>query len=418
VLYDARGWYHATVELTTDLLTILSKTVTSPDRARQEILLQTSLARALLATKGYGEEVERAYARALELCSSAGEIPQLLPVLRGLASFYGLRAENDKGIQIGERILELAERLDDADMRGEAYLVLGINTAASDIHAGLAHFEKAIAAFDPQHQQARRLSLGSNPLVVALAASGLFLWMIGFPERARQRLGQAIALAQKLEHPFSRCYALFHQCFLNLWLENFQPVQSGARVLMDLAAEHGFQIWEAVGACLCGAAMVATGAIEEGLALIEPGMTAYRGLKTPPVFWPLLLSVQAAAYGRASRPADGLRLVNEALEIGSTNPGQRFAPELLGLKGELLLTLDPNNAMQAESLFQLALNIARESRAPMLELRAALKLARVWQAQGKTEPARVVLNEAGAKITERSSTVDIMAARAMLKELA
>jgi predicted ATPase len=417
VLYDARGWYHATVELTRDLLTILSNTVTTPDRVRQEILLQTSLARALLATKGYSEEVERAYARALELCSSAGEIPQLFPVLRGLASFYVLRGENDKGIQIGERILELAERLDDADMRGEAYLVLGTNMAALDIHAGLAHLEKAIAAFDPQHQPARRLRLGSNPLVVAQTASGLFLWMIGFPERARQHLGQAIALAQKLEHPFSRCYALFHQCFLNLWLENFQSVQSGARVLMDLAAEHGFQIWDAVGACLCGAAMVATGSIEEGLALIEPGMTAYRGLKTPPVFWPLLLSVQASAYGRASRPAEGLRFVNEAFEIGSMNPSKGFAPELLGLKGNLLLALDPNNAMQAESLFQLALNIARESKASMLELRAALKLARLWQAQGKTEQARVVLSEAYAKITERSSTVDILQARAMLKEL-
>ena len=106
VLYDARGWYHATVAMTTDLLTILSNTVSTPDRARQEILLQTSLARALLAIKGYSEEVERAYARALELCSSAGEIPQLFPVLRGLASFYVLRSEFAKGFQIGERILQ------------------------------------------------------------------------------------------------------------------------------------------------------------------------------------------------------------------------------------------------------------------------------------------------------------------------
>ena len=42
-------------------------------------MLQTSLARALLATKGYTEEAEQAYARALELCEGAGEVPAVIP---------------------------------------------------------------------------------------------------------------------------------------------------------------------------------------------------------------------------------------------------------------------------------------------------------------------------------------------------
>ncbi len=262
LLYDARGWYHATVELTTDLLQVLSVTVSTPERARQEIVLQTSLARALLATKGYTEEVEQAYARALELCTSVGEIPQLFPVLRGLASFYVLRSEFAKGVQIGERILELAERLDDVDMLVAGHLVLGENIASLDnAHLGLEHLEKAIAAFDPQRQRVRRFGLGSNPGVVALNVSALFLWAIGFPERARKRAGEALALARKLEHPFSMCYALFHHGVLNLWLGNAQAAQASGRALLDLAAKHDFLIWSAVAACLRGAALVGTGAI-------------------------------------------------------------------------------------------------------------------------------------------------------------
>ena len=420
LLYDARGWYHATVELTTDLLQVLSVTVSTPERARQEVILQTSLARALLATKGYTEEVEQAYARALELCTSVGEIPQLFPVLRGLASFYVLRSEFAKGVQIGERILELAERLDDVDMLVEGHLVLGENIASLDnAHLGLEHLEKAIAAFDPKRQRVRRLGFGSNPGVVALNVSALFLWTIGFPERARKRAGEALALAHKLEHPFSLCYALFHHGVLNLWLGNAQAAQASGRALMDLAAKHDFQIWSAVAACLRGAAMVGTGAINEGLALIEPGMTEYRNLKTPPVFWPLLLCWHAGAYGAAARPADGLPLVNEALQIGlSFGPGKSFAPEVLGLKGELLLALDPNNAAEAEPLFQLAVNFAQEVNAPMLELRAALKLSRLWQAQGKTEQARELLSAAYAKMTEGFTLPDLMQAQALLKELA
>ena len=132
LLYDARGWYHDTVSLTNDLLNLLASTPSTPERIQQEIMLQTSLARALLATKGYTEEAEQAYARALELCEAAGEIPQLFPVLRGLASFYILRMEYEKSIQMGERILALAEHLDDADMKIEGQIILGYNLGFGD----------------------------------------------------------------------------------------------------------------------------------------------------------------------------------------------------------------------------------------------------------------------------------------------
>ena len=66
-LYDARGWYHAMVGLTSDLLNVLAATPSTQESVEQEIMLQTSLARALLATKGYTDEAEHAYARALEL---------------------------------------------------------------------------------------------------------------------------------------------------------------------------------------------------------------------------------------------------------------------------------------------------------------------------------------------------------------
>ena len=154
MLYDARGWYHATVQFTSDLLKVLSVTVSTPERARQEIVLQTSLARAFLTTRGFTKEVEQAYARALELCTSAGEIPQLFPVLRGLATFYEMISENEKGLQIGQRIMELAERLDDADMRIEAHLVLGENIMSPEDVPGLDHLEKALQPSTPKFTRA------------------------------------------------------------------------------------------------------------------------------------------------------------------------------------------------------------------------------------------------------------------------
>ncbi len=129
LLYDIRGWYHATVNLTNDLLNILSSTPSTPELAQQEIVLRTSLARAFLAIKGYTPEVEEAYTRALELSQTSGEISQLFPVLRGLFSFYTFRGEFEKGVSIGEKILELAERDDDANLHIEGHFVLGTSYA-------------------------------------------------------------------------------------------------------------------------------------------------------------------------------------------------------------------------------------------------------------------------------------------------
>jgi predicted ATPase len=419
-LYDARGWYHATVGLTNDLLNVLASTPSTPERLEQEIMLQTSLARALLATKGYTEEVEQAYARALELCESAGEIPQLFPVLRGLASFYILRTEHNKSMQMGERMLHLAERLDDMDMKIEGLLVMGYNLAfREDPEIGLEQIEKGIALYNSQQQRARRLGIGSNPGVVGLTVSALFIWMCGYPDRAYKRAADSILLAQKLNHPYSLTYAQFHNGLLNMWLKNYEIARESAQVVLELAGAHGFQIWSAIGSCLLGAALVGTGVIDQGLALIEQGLNTYRGLKTPPVFWPLLLYLCAGAYGAASRPKDGLHLLNEAIEVASSrsSSSKTLTPEFLILKGDLLLASSSDNAVEAESLYQNAVNIAQEVHVPMMELRAAMGLSRLWRDQGKQEQARKLLSDAYSKITEGFATADLKEASALLATL-
>ena len=87
------------------------------------------------------------------------------------------------------------------------------------------------------------------------------------------------------------------------------------------------------------------------------------------------------------------------------------------MKGDLLLALNPDNAAEAEGLFQLALNIAREVKLPMFELRAALKLSRLWQSQNKIQAARELLQAAYAKITEGFNTPDMIRAQMLLDKM-
>ena len=265
----------STVELTNDLLNVLAATPSTPERVEQQIMLQTSLARAVMATKGYTGEAEQAYVRALELLESAGEIPQLFPVLRGLASLYNFRNEPDKARQLGERMLDLAERLGDEDMKIEGLVVTGYNLAFSaNPQRGLELIDKGIALSSAQRRPARGLGIGPNPAVVGLNVSALFLWAGGYPDRASNRAAKAIALAQRLNHPYSLTYAQFHHGLLNLWLRNYEIARDSAQAVVALAEVYGYQIWSAVGSCLRGAALVNIGGMAEGLALTEQGLKA------------------------------------------------------------------------------------------------------------------------------------------------
>ena len=123
------------------------------------------------------------------------------------------------------------------------------------------------------------------------------------------------SLAADLEHPFTLAYALFHSDFLHLWRRELETMHDRAVRLLQVADEHDLQIWKALGRCLLGAANTGIGDPEAVLAQIRDGVDLHRGLKTPPVFWPLLLYVQAEAYARAGRPTDGLGMIEEAIDI-------------------------------------------------------------------------------------------------------
>jgi tetratricopeptide (TPR) repeat protein len=224
-------------------------------------------------------------------------------------------------------------------------------------------------------------------------------------------------LARKVNHPYSIGYALFHNGLLNMWLKNYEIAQESAQTLQELAEAHGFRIWNAVGSCLLGAALVGLGSAEKGLALIDQGLDAYRGLKTPPVFWPMLLHLCAGAYHTASKPEVGLHMMNEAIEAGSSSAARTGLSEFLIRMAALLLAISSDNAAEAESLYQQAVLNAQEVHAPMLELRAAMGLSRLWNQQGKKEQARKVLSEAYSKITEGFTTADLKEASALLADL-
>ena len=260
ILDDAHGWYLDTVGLASDMLAVLDAVPTSTERINQEIALRTTLARALMATKGFTPEVEAAFSSALERFERGVDVGLQFSVLRGLASLYLFRAQLDKSAEIGQQILALGEAEGDSSMLIDGHLLVGTTLMSfHDLHRGLEHFDTAIALFPPPLKGSRTARVGNDPRVACLTTSAFTLWMLGRADRAAERADAALALAAALDHPFTTAYARYHAGLLRLWRREPDAAHALATELLDLAGEHEFRIWTAAGTVLRGAARVGLG---------------------------------------------------------------------------------------------------------------------------------------------------------------
>ena len=85
-LYDTRGWYHAAIGITKDLLHLIKSGDEAARTSDKAIALRLTLARLLLAVEGYTPRVEDLYRDTLVVASAAGGLPHQVPVLRSLAT--------------------------------------------------------------------------------------------------------------------------------------------------------------------------------------------------------------------------------------------------------------------------------------------------------------------------------------------
>jgi predicted ATPase/class 3 adenylate cyclase len=414
LLYDARGWYQETIGLTSDLLDILSSASATPERATQEITLRTSLARALMATKGYSREVEEAYATALEPFEGR-ELPQLFPVLRSLASYYIAQSEFDKGARIGQEILQLADRQQDTGILVDGHLVLGICLSTLEgVPVALEHLDQAIARLRAEPSRSRPFRLGNDAGPTCFTTSAFFLWMLGYPDKAVARAEEATTLATQLQHPYTHAYVEFHCGLLRLWLRQPELAREHAVEVLQVVEQCNFPIWSALGTCLHGMADAELGRTEEGLAQVNEGIAQYQQMRTPPVFWPQLVAINAGAHALAGKVAEGLVLLDDALELAARGYTSSI-PEFSLLKGDLLTVAGAADA-DAAHWFQRAFDGAGIQGLRMTQLRAALRLCRLWRTQGRDHADRL-LRTVYDTFTEGFATADLTEARGLLESL-
>ena len=400
-------------------LALLHELPENDERVQLELTLQTMMGVSLMATKGYAApEVEIIYARARELCQRIGETPQLFSVLGGLFSFYLVRGKLQTAHILAEQCLRLAEAVGESTLLLEAHRMLGnVLHFLGEFSTAYFHSGQVLALYNRERHRELAFVSGQDPAVAALSFAAWSLWMLGYPDQARVRSEDAVALAQELRHANTLALALAFAANLRNTCREWQTGQERATAAISLADEQGLSFWVALGTFNLGFALANLGKYEEGITKILQSMATYEATGAGLV-QAGNLAVLAGLYGAAGRIEEGLRRIAEALVISQESDERGWEGLLHSIKGGLILQSGrQGSAAEAEECFHRAIEIARRQNAKSIELRATIGLSRLWQQQGKGKKAHKMLLDIYSWFTEGFDTPDLKDARTLLEEL-
>ena len=400
-------------------LELLETMPNSADRAQRELSFQLALGIPLRAIKSYGApERGRAYTRALELSRQIGEPAQIFQTLIMHWSYCMPRAEHRQALGIAEQILDLARRMGEPAQTAAARTVLGM----SQVYLGAftqarAHFERALADFDPRQRRSLLTVTGQDIQVTCLAYMSWVLWFLGYPDQALQRADESIELARDLDQPFSLGFALgIAGGVIHLRCGKYETALDEAETLLRLWEKEGFALYRAWGKCIKGRALTELGRAEEGLAILRDGVADCKAVGILASHTQQLANF-AEACASAGAIDEGLDAIAEALALVEAHDERHFEANLHLRRGELLLKKGRAYWTEAEECLHQAIEIARRQRARSWELRAATVLGRLWREQGLREEAHRFLANVLGWFSEGFDTTDLRQAQALLKEL-
>ncbi len=404
------------VGLLNDALRLLEMLPDTPDRARKEVALQSTLGAPLIVIRGFAApEVEKAYARSWHLCRQLGNAPELFPTLAGLWNFYLVKTQLRKAGELARDLFDLARNLGDPELLLPANRALGETSFwLGDPTSALRHLEHVIELYDPKMHEREVLHSGQDQAVVCRGFIGWSLWLLGYPDRALKTIRDAVALAKELGHPHSVAMAMQNLLMVHQFRREVQPTFEHANIMAALCREHGFQLWTAGAMILRGWASCSMGKEKEGIDEMEQGLASWRatGAELPV---PYYLGLLAQSYAKVGERKKGFALLDEALRNSNRSGEAWWRAELYRLKGELSLGPPESNPSASEDSFNTAWEIARSQKARSLELRAAVSLGRLYLAGDRQAEGRRLVEEVHCWFSEGAGTADLLDAAALIE---
>jgi class 3 adenylate cyclase/tetratricopeptide (TPR) repeat protein len=354
-----------------------------PGRTMSRLQLQIAYGRALRGSLGHSApETVAAWHRARQFAADIDDPVELAPIHSGLFNACLTHGEIAPMRELAEAIMSAARRRPESPVAAVlAHWAIGVTCwFGGDYVSAQLRLEKALAVYEAEPNSAIFKASALDLPFVIMRFLALVLWPLGSIDRSR-RLAAAAVRAAGEKRALSQANALVHKAvFDGLCGGTLQETET--ILALALAREHTMPLYVAAGSYLTGLAKWRAGDRTSGLEEMQRGWTSLREndcyLCEP--FWGMQVAVANAEAGQVER---GLEILRELI-AWTERSGQRWLDaELHRTRGELLQRLDPPDVAMAEDAFRKAMEIARNQQTKTLELRSAVGLAHLYNANGR-----------------------------------
>ena len=369
--------------------TALEAVAVSDTLAAAEVQIHVGLVHALLLVEGPAHPaIERSLSRVFLLAGWERDDDTRMLAL-GLAAAAALaRGECDSGLDLARELLAESRERETVPLFVEAHRVAGVALSMlGDRAAGGTHLDMVIERYEPGEPGAGAVSGTYDAGVVSLACLAANAWALGQLRLSEQRMSEALALADRLEHPPSDAFVHAAVARIRAERRDWAGARAAVGRLVRVASGHALAEWLPWSAVLDGLVTAANGDLDEGIVRVQDGLNGLRnvGADAGRIYALLTLGRLCLAGAQLQR---GLEAVDEALALcGERGHAQEHLSELFRIRAALLLAQSTDLEPEAEDLLIRAYEVARNQTARMHELRVVLDLAPLWVRAGRTAEA-------------------------------
>jgi adenylate cyclase len=408
--------YHEAVALAQRGLALLRNIPDTPRRTRTEFDLQVTLALALQITRGYwAQETGATITKARLLYQGLGHPHELSQVLFSVWLHYIGAPELQNARQTAEQFLAIAQAAKDPGLLVMAHGILGVTMQhQGELVGAYQHFEEALRHHDPTNYKHYLELYRFEPGIYVRSESVRTLWMLGYPDQARRRSEETLALASTIPSPPASAFIRLLTAILCQFLRQPEEARQIAEECILLCDQHGVATERGQVMFQYGWAIAELGQVEKGISMIRAALDAEHAAGGE-INHPQKIACLAEIHCRTANAEEGLKAIEDGLMFSVRTGNSHHDAELWRLRGEFLKIQD--KVSESDACFNKAIEIAQQQSAKSLELRASTSLARLWQKQGKHQEAKQLLGNIYAWFTEGFDTADLREAASLLQKL-
>jgi len=389
--------------------------------ARREgrLKLQVAYGKALMSVRGFGApETRAAFARASEFAQGAVDASARFATLYGVWLGAICQEGFAPGRLAAEDMLAESARTGDPAAAGVAHRAMGASLLYGGAFAeAIEHLDRAVALLETADSPELALRFNASPLAAARILRALAAFVTLDPDRAASEARRAVAEAESIGDAASQSYVYGWKAILEAVRRNAGEARADAERVLAITADRELRMWAPSATVVEEWARSFLGEGQFSAARVRQARPALMVVGLDLILGPVVVALAVEWEARAGRDGEGPALVEEMLANASRNGICWHEAELRRVRGEALAFGAEADPARAEAEFKAAIAIAREQGARAFALRAALSLARLYQAANRPADARAVLAPALEGFAPMSDVPEIFEAQALFAAL-